>query len=227
MSEEIQQLRRINNLLFDAFTLSSQIWMFKSREDMIQFFCGVVFEDEACTAVIVSDRSGEHYRMDENVINCKFLNYTPKVFGLVDTQYCECEKVDHKYLAVFPVSNETSVYVFLNERDEEYIQILKEMAAVLGRALELLEIQREHVEMLKRLKSNLKQFQFLSDRLRNPLAVIQGVVELYEELTPEKAFEMVKRSAKKMKEVLDDLTEAEVSSIKLYEEVFSKRQLQF
>jgi len=87
MNEEVRQLRRINNLLFNAFTLSSQIWMFKSRREMIQFFCGVIFEDEACTAVIVSDRDGEYYQMDENVMNCKYLNYTPKVFSIVDTRY--------------------------------------------------------------------------------------------------------------------------------------------
>ncbi|MBO8180632.1 MAG: hypothetical protein H0Z19_09195 [Archaeoglobus sp.] len=223
MNEEVQQLRRINNLLFNAFTLSSQIWMFKSRKEMIQFFCGIIFEDEACTAVVVSDRDGEYYQMDENVMNCKFLNYNPKVFSIVDTRYCECEKVNHRYLAVFPVLGETSVYVFLKEQDEEYIQILKEMTAVLGRALEFLEIQKENEEILRRLKSNLQHFQFLSDRLRNPLAIIQGVAELADELSPKKAFEMVKRSAEKMKEVLDSLTEAEVSSINLYEEVFSKR----
>ena len=78
MNEEVQQLRRINNLLFNAFTLSSQIWMFKSRKEMIQFFCGIIFEDEACTAVVVSDRDGEYNQMDENVMNCKFLNYNPK-----------------------------------------------------------------------------------------------------------------------------------------------------
>jgi len=113
--------------------------------------------------------------------------------------------------------------VFLKEQDEEYIQILKEMTVVLGRALEFLEVQKEKEEVLKRLRSNLQQFQFLSDRLRNPLAVIQGVAELVDELSPEKAFEMVKKSAEKMKEALDSLTEAEVSSINLYEEVFSKR----
>jgi hypothetical protein len=223
MSEEIQQLRRINNLLFDAFTLSSQIWMFKSREEMVELFCNIVAEDDDCTAVVVSDKGGNHYRMKEDVLNCKFLNYTPNVFGIVDANYCECENVSHNYLVVFPAAEGTSVYVFLKNLEEEYVQILKEMVDVLARAIEHLEIQEKNELVMQRLKENLEQFQFLADRLRNPLAVIQGVAELAEEMDTNTVFEMVRRSAKKMKEVLDSLSEAEVSSIELYQSLFSKR----
>ncbi len=72
MNEEVQQLRRINNLLFNAFMLSSQIWMFKSREKMIELFCNIVAEDEECTAVVVSDKSGTHYRMSRTSLAASF-----------------------------------------------------------------------------------------------------------------------------------------------------------
>lgn len=223
MNEEVQQLRRINNLLFNAFMLSSQIWMFKSREKMIELFCNIVAEDEGCTAVVVSDKSGTHYRMSEDVFSCKFLNYTPNVFGIIDASYCECKNVSHDYLVVFPAAEGTSVYVFLKNIEEEHVQILKEMVDVLSRAIKHLEIQKENEMVMERLKENLKHFQFLADRLRNPLAVIQGVAELAGEMDMETVFEMVRKSAEKMKEVLDSLSEAEVSSIELYQTLFSKR----
>ncbi len=97
------------------------------------------------------------------------------------------------------------------------------MVDVLSRAIKHLEIQKENEMVMERLKENLKHFQFLADRLRNPLAVIQGVAELAGEMDMETVFEMVRKSAEKMKEVLDSLSEAEVSSIELYQTLFSKR----
>ncbi len=49
--------------------------------------------------------------MSEDILSCKFLNYTPNVFGIIDASYCECKNVSHDYLVVFPAAR-TSVYVF-------------------------------------------------------------------------------------------------------------------
>lgn len=213
--EDVMQLKKINDLLFNAFILSSQIWMFGSREDMIQFFCDIVFDNETCSAVVVSDKSGEYYRVSEDVMRCRFLNYIPKVFNIVDSSHCECKDVQHRYLAIFPIQNAT-VYIYLKEVEEDRIQILKEMVSVLSKAFEHLEIQEEREKIVEQLKANLNHFQFLADRLRNPLAVIQGVVEVADAFEPEKAFEMIMRSVQKMKEVLDDLADVEASSLELY-----------
>lgn len=213
--EDVKQLKKMNDLLFNAFMLSSQVWMFSDRKDMIQFFCDIVFDDKTCSALIVSDKSGEYYRMDEDVMQCKFLNYIPKVFNIVDSSHCECNSVQHRYLAIFPAKDAT-VYIYLKEAEEDRIQILKEMVSVLSRALEHPEIQEEREKIVEQLRKNLNYFQFLADRLRNPLAVIQGVVEVADEFETEKAFEMIMSAVRKMKEVLDDLADAEISSLRLY-----------
>jgi len=214
--EDVRQLKKMSELLFNAFTLSSQIWAFKDRKDAISFFCDVVFDDETCTALVVSDKSGDYYRMDEDVMECKFLDYIPKVFKIVDSSHCECSGMQHRYLAIFPVSRDTAVYIYLKEFEEDRIQILKEMVSVLSRALEHLEMQEEKEQIVEQLRENLYHFQFLADRLRNPLAVIQGVAEVVDDIGVEKALEMIMRSVQKMKEVLDDLAEAETSSLKIY-----------
>ncbi len=214
-----KELRRLNELLFSAFTFSSNVWMFKSRDEMIKYFCDHVIENDNCTGVVVSDENGEHYRMNENVLKCKYLNYIPRVFSVVNAEYCECENVEHKLLLSIPISNRAAAYIFLKEADEETVQILKDMVTVLSRAIENLEINMELEAMLSRLKANLQQLEYLSDRLRNPLSVILGVYELKDEIGTDKAFEMVRRSAEKIKEVLDNLSDAEVKSKEMFKKL--------
>ncbi len=214
-----KELRRINELLFSAFTFSSNVWMFKSRDEMIKYFCDHVIENDNCTGVVVSDENGEHYRMNENVLKCKYLNYIPRVFSVVNAEYCECENVEHKLLLSIPISNRAAAYIFLKEADEETVQILKDMVTVLSRTIENLEMNMELEAMLSRLKANLQQLEYLSDRLRNPLSVILGVYELKDEIGTDKAFEMVRRSAEKIKEVLDNLSDAEVKSKEMFKKL--------
>ncbi len=217
MYSDLESLKRMNDLLFTAFTFSSNVWMFDKREKMINFFCDQVFENESCTAVVVSDKTGEHYRMDEDVMGCNYLKYHPKVFSIVNAKACGCKGVKHKYLLTLPITEGSSVYIFLKEADEEIIQILKDMVLVLSRAIRNLEMWIERELVLLRLKENLEQFQFLSDRLRNPLSVITGVLEIADEIDTRKGFEMIKTSARKIKEVLDQLSDAEIESKKIYE----------
>jgi len=60
--------------------------MFNSREKMLDFFCDQVFENESCTAIVVSGKTGGHHRMGENVMSCGYLRYRPKVFNIVYTK---------------------------------------------------------------------------------------------------------------------------------------------
>ncbi len=215
-----EYLRKLNDLLFVAFTFSSQVWMFDKREKMIEYFIDRVFENELCTAVVVSDRTGEYYRMGEDVMFCRYLNYLPKTFNFITSRECQCENVKHSILIMIPILEGSAVYIFLSEESEEVIQILKDMAMVLARAIENLETKETVYAMVKRLERNLEYFQFLADRLRNPLSVIMGVTEMVDEFGVGKGLRMIRESAERMKKVLDDLGDAEVLTKKMCEDNF-------
>ncbi len=208
-----EKLRELNDLLFTAFTISSQVWMFGSRESMIEFFCDQLSELGCCKAVVISDKTGEYYRMNENVLSCRYLNYQPKIPSVIRAEYCDCEGVNHSILLMVPYDEKSAVYVFLTAVSEEGLQILKDTASVLGRAIESLETHREKKRAIGQLMENLRQFEMLSDRLRNPLAVIMGLVELEGEIDERKAFRMIGESAVKIKRILDELTDSEVRTI--------------
>ncbi|WP_290623212.1 hypothetical protein [Archaeoglobus sp. UBA231] len=221
MCSELDYLKKLNEMLFTAFTFSSYIWIYNSREEMIKFFADIVFDNELCTAVVISDKTGEYYRMDEDVMSCKYLNYQPKRFGFVNVKECSCKNFNHKYLLTIPICENSAVYLFLTENYEEIVQILKDMTVVLSRAIEHFENRKAVEGMVKRLEANLEYFQFLADRLRNPLAVILGVTELENEIGLGKGIKMIRESAEKMKKVLDDLGDAEISTKRAYEKILS------
>ncbi|MCS7130153.1 MAG: hypothetical protein NZ872_01900 [Archaeoglobaceae archaeon] len=200
------------DLLFTAFTIASYIWLYDSREKVFRFLCDEIIELDFCRAIVVIDNENEYYRVKsgENVLNCEYLRYQPKSF-------CFIEK---EKMIFAPISSNSAVYVFVTQYDEEIGQIFQDLFVVVRRALEDLEIRKKREELLNAVKENLKQFQYLSDKLRNPLAVIYGALEVKEELGLERVCLMIKENAEKIKKVLDELSAYELQTIKLTKTIF-------
>lgn len=200
------------DLLFTAFTIASYIWLYDDREKVFRFLCDEIIELDFCRAIVVIDNENEYYRVKsgENVLNCEYLRYHPKSF-------CFIEK---EKMIFAPISSNSAVYVFVTQYDEEIGQIFQDLFVVVRRALEDLEIRKKREELLNAVKENLKQFQYLSDKLRNPLAVIYGALEVKEELGLERVCLMIKENAEKIKKVLDELSAYELQTIKLTKTIF-------
>ncbi|MDI9610099.1 MAG: hypothetical protein QXQ38_04520 [Archaeoglobaceae archaeon] len=200
------------DLLYTAFTVASYVWLYDSREKILKFLCEELIELDLCKAVVVIDNNTEYYRVKggENVLKCEYLRYQPKNFNFIEKEN----------MISAPLSTNSAVYVFLNQYDEEIGQIFQDLFLVVRKALEDLEIRKRKEELLNTVKENLNQFQYLSDKLRNPLAVIYGALEVREELGLEKVCLMIEESAQKIKKVLDELTECEVQTIKLTKKIF-------
>jgi signal transduction histidine kinase len=199
-------------LLFTAFTIASYVWLLDSREKILRFLCDEIGELEICRAIVVIDGGREYYRMKKKVrvLDCEYLRYQPKSFNFVEKEM----------LITAPISANSSVYIFLNQYDEEIGQIFQDLLRVVGKAIEDLEVRKRKEELLKTVRENLRQFQYLSDKLRNPLAVIFGALEMKDELGLEKACLMISESAEKIKRVLDELSECEVQTIRLTRAIF-------
>lgn len=200
------------DLLFTAFTIASYVWIYDSREKILKFLCDEISELDLCRAIVVFDNGAEYYvvKGEKNVMDCEYLRYQPKSFNFVEKEM----------LVTAPLSSSSAVYVFLNQYDEEIGQIFQDLFRVVGRALEDLEIRKKKEELLATLRENLKQFEYLSDKLRNPLAVIFGALEVRKELGLEKVCLMIEESAEKIKKVLDELAEYEIQTIKLTKTIF-------
>lgn len=200
------------NLLYTAFTIASYIWLFDSREKILKFVCDEIIELDFCNAIVIIDDNAEYYRVKnaENVLNCEYIRYQPKGFCFVEKENMICA----------PISSNSAVYVFLNQYNEEIGQIFQDLFFVIRKALEDLEIRKKKEELLNRIRENIAQFQYLADKLRNPLAVIYCVLEVKEELGIEKACLRIMESAERIKKVLDELSQHELQTMQLTKTIF-------
>lgn len=199
-------------LLYTAFTIASYVWLFDSRERILRFLCDEIIELDFCRAIVVIDDNAEYYRVKnaENVLDCEYIRYQPKSFYFVEKENMICA----------PLSSNSAVYVFLNQYNEEIGQIFQDLFFVVRKALEDLEIRKKKEELLNRIRENLTQFQYLADKLRNPLAVIYCVHEVKEELGMDKAWWRIIESAERIKKVLDELSQHELQTMQLTRTIF-------
>ncbi len=190
----------MSSLLLTAFSIACYIWLFESKEKILNFLIDELIQLEDCRAVIVIDEDAEYYKIkDERVINCEFLKYQPKSFCFVERE---------KMISA-PITPGSAIYVFLNDCDEEKLQIFQDLFQVVRLACENMEFRKRKEEIILVLKRSLEHFQFLADKLRNPLAVIFGALEIKEELGVDKAWALVENGAERIKDILDKLSEHE------------------
>lgn len=198
----------MNSLLLTAFSIACYIWLFESKEKMFNFLIEELIQLGECRAVVVIDENAEYYRIKkdyEQVLNCEFLKYQPKSFCFVKKE---------KMISA-PITPQSAIYVFLNDYDEETLQIFQDLFQVVRLACENLEFRKKKEEILLALKRSLEHFQLLADKLRNPLAVILGALEIKDELGVDKTYLLVEEGAERIKKILDELSvhEARVKEI--------------
>lgn len=124
---------------------------------------------------------------------------------------------------VIPLTHENRLYGVLwihsNSDDftSEELGMINDLAGDLALALKTIEIERERNEALDKMKDNLEYFEYLADRLRNPLAIMRGYVDVKEEIGGERAFKELSNQINRMNRILDNLRTKEEETIKLRE----------
>ncbi len=210
--------KRLNELLTKALEISSNIWGFQRREDILDFFCNQISEIDNFIAVVIIDPSGIYNTIKEDISFCRYLHYQPRTVSVISCEDCEyaCGNKRNSIIMI-PYSNMSSVYFFLSDfLYEEIIYILSNLVSILSKALENLEIRLKLEEAFNQLQTNLNYFQHLADKLRNPLAVILGVTELKDdEIDCRKAFNLIRRSGFKIKKVLEEMRDFEMTTVNI------------
>lgn len=148
-------------------------------------------------------------------------------------ELCEtCPMVeDHRFLQVLliPIIHEGELYGILSFHspipeafESEEINILLDLADDLAFAIKAIEVEKERGVALRQLRENLEQFEYLADRLRNPLAIMKGYMELRSEVSTDKVLEMIDVQINRIHRILDDLRRREKKTFKLKEALNGK-----
>ena len=128
------------------------------------------------------------------------------------------KKCGTAYLLSFPLRYRRRVYGTLalaSERkvESEEMHLLSDIARTVSIALRQIEVTEEREMALKQIRRNLEQFELLADKLRNPLAVIKGYLEIRDRLDDSKGiFREIELQTKRIESALDELASEEIKT---------------
>jgi len=127
----------------------------------------------------------------------------------VQSDEIRLEKVGDSDAIIIPVSNEVISGIILVFSDswftEEEVSILASISRDVNYALKSLKAEREREAVLRIIMDNLSQFENLADRLRNPLAIIKGYLEIRENFSYDDFARKVEEQASRIEAILDEL----------------------
>lgn len=139
---------------------------------------------------------------------------------------CGAHVSQNMNVGLIPVFHENEVYGFicLSSKEpkkpflnSEEAYLLKNIARDLGMAIKTLEIERKRKEALNKIKDNIEYFEYLADRLRNPLAIMQCFIDVNEDIGTEKTFKTLSEQIQRINKILEDLRKREIETFHLKE----------
>ena len=127
------------------------------------------------------------------------------------------KRFKHRYDFAIPLTFREKIYGVLvvstlKTLSDEEIEIFSSLGEDLSYAIYSKEVEAERIKAIQQLKSNLDHFEFLSDRLRNPISVIAGYLEMRDELGSEQVLKVVEEQTRRMMKILEELRKEEIKT---------------
>ncbi|MEM2069843.1 MAG: PAS domain S-box protein [Archaeoglobaceae archaeon] len=119
---------------------------------------------------------------------------------------------DKFYVAIPVLGKSPNVMVIESERsfDDEEIGLFDTISKDMSIAMKALFDEKIRENVLKVIMQNLEHFESLADKLRNPLAIIMGLLEVREEVNFERILNEIEAQATKIEKILDELRMREI-----------------
>ncbi|RLG16557.1 hypothetical protein DRN63_04050 [Nanoarchaeota archaeon] len=242
--EAEEKLKKFNRLLVAIGEINQLIVRGISTRRLLSRTCKILSDtgnfptvlictlDRTLQPVAMSTRV-KLYQVREKVRNCEVIKLAldSRKHVLNDCKRMECEEcwipedVGRKVVLAAPLCYKRRVYgaiaLVADTFEEEEVQYILDVARNLGLALRHLEVTREKERAFEQIKKNLEQFEMLADKLRNPLAIMKGFIELKSQLDHGKIFSELENQISRIEEYLDQLSTEELRTIEL-EKLFKR-----
>ncbi len=213
-----ESLEKLNRLLMASSEISQLIVRRVSKERVLRNACRILrkYGEFLSVCCVIDDKlivSGSR----SIVRRCKFI----KSGSMVRCECKDCRVARGFHLLSFPLKYGRKVYGYLamfssRELSAEELQQLHNIARNISVALRYMDIAEEREIAFKQIKKNLEHFEFLADRLRNPLAVMKGYLEVREEFDDyEKIFREFEVQVERMVKILEELAKEEAKTYEL------------
>ncbi len=136
-------------------------------------------------------------------------------------------KCNDEYCVVIPFREKdvffgSAVMFRKTEFDSEEMQMLETLSRDISFVLRSLRIEEEREKALKLIVMNLEHFDEIADKLRNPLAIIKGFIEISDQMECRSVLERIKEQADRIEDILDDLRAREMLTYQM-KKAFERR----
>jgi|GEM_PF-4363951 len=222
-----KSIERFKKLLKIGGEISKLVVVEKDRRELLRRMCKILTElgdnIKVSIGVIQEDQielSTNTYSTEESILLSEKefpclqslkRNYR---FFRIKRQTCEtCNRAEKLYETnlVLPIIHEEHVFGYLwfylreDIFSKEELEFIKDLVSDLGVALMSIKIEERRKEALDRIKENLEYFEFLSDKLRNPVAIIKGIIDIKDDIGLKKTVEVTSQQIDRIIEILNDL----------------------
>lgn len=213
LKENEEALRRMNNLLRISGEIkgmliqeNSELSIFsnlKSKLEKLNADVGVYFVDKNSIRPMISLKN-PYLDFLSDKINLKEVNQ---------------EFLGNKWLTFIPIFTDSLYSIVVISRDEKFteeeLRVISTISQDVSMRLRALKAEKEKEKALKMIMENLEHFEELADKLRNPLAVIKGYLEIKNEVPESEFIRNIIEHADRIEKILDELRFKELATYEM------------
>ncbi|MEM2726925.1 MAG: PAS domain S-box protein [Archaeoglobaceae archaeon] len=202
-----QQLEKMNRALQILTWVNQQIFKEKDEYELLQKIWGIL-KSFGIRSYIWINKQGKLIDAIPNASECPAVK-DPKL----RYEVCNCGKSKGKSL-IIPIMHEDRVLGLLalcsiGDLDENEMRVFLQLSGDVGLGIEHYNADVERRIMSNIISENLNQFENLADRLRNPLAIALGYLDIINEVGTERVLNEIKNQLNRMKDTIEELRRQE------------------
>lgn len=201
------QLAKMNKALQILTQVNQQIFKERDEYELLQKVWGIL-KSYGIKSYIWVHKQGKLIDAIPNASECPAFK-DPKF----RYETCICDKSKDKSL-ILPLIHEDRILGLLalcsiGELDENELKVFLQLSGDIGLGIDHYNVEMERKIMSSIISENLNQFEYLADKLRNPLAIALGYLEILEEIGTERVLNEIKNQLNRMKETIEELRRLE------------------
>ncbi len=235
-----EELKRLNRLLTAVTEINQLIVRRMPRENLLKHVCrilvktgdyliawaGIMFEGMIEPIAMSGKRIARRYlRNSINMCEIVAESLHSRKHTLSTCKDCEGCQLRTRlkgdlHVLVLPLHYARKLYgaiglISKSKPSDEEVRTLADMSRNISLSLRHQEILQQRRVAVEQIKKNLEQFEFLSDKLRNPLAIIRGYLEIKDEIDKEKIFSEIEKQVTRLENAINELRREELKTYHL------------
>ncbi len=227
---DITHFKKLNKLLRVSSEINEHVAKDKRAEILLNFVCKKLNSLYDTAFIVLKTEEGLKFPASEGANSKNIENMVgmcPATSKALKEETIEVNVEEEdlpqqvRYAISIPLLHDTNygaMTIYSDSRlSDEEVALLKNLSRNVAFALSAYEVEQDKQKAMEQLAANLAQFNKSADRLRNPLAVILGSIEVMGDRRRDEVLEKVKEHASRIKEELDILRVEEVKTYNLTE----------